>query len=371
MLFGPRARRFYYMLARIAALVIAVFGGAIGIVASVHGYIKHALLDFSIMLLAIGFVAHADRRTKELEEEEVAEAAARAEGAVERWEGEGRSTFVAHIRLRTYLLSAVVVLIFLAGVAFGVLGKSLLFTAISGAALLATLPRATKYFRNHEALVIGPLGIDDRLRYGLIPWSDIRAAHLFETETRGVRIAELMLEVKDRSHYSARQGFASRLLGSNARPGNTLRVPLQILDLPAQTIISIARMQHEKVAPQGSLLGSDAGYAIDESWAKVRTINDRSIAMMKTLSEEKKQAQQDPRFESDHARKAVLEAKVNRTLGEIERLQEESMKLANVQAQRFTRRAEDARKQLRRVTVIFTIFVVVMVAAALFRLFAR
>jgi hypothetical protein len=371
LVYGPRARRVYYVLGRILALVIVVVAAIIAFAALAHGNFAPAVIAFSVVLLAISFVMVAHRRTRALADRETGELRTRADAAFERWLREGRATFVARIRLRTYLICVVLALGCFALLAGGMAGRSTVTAAVLGAGLVFASLAITNFLRHHEALEIGPLGIDDRLGFGLIKWSDIRGASLYEHETKGVRVAEVSLDVSDGEGYGARRGLASRILGPSTRRGNTLRLPLQHLDQPGRTVFSVIRRQHEQLAPRGSVSGPDTFYTVDESWAKEHALNDRAIATMKSLSEETRHTQEDPRFKSDPVRQAALEAKVKASFAEIERLHGESMQLAKVRLDAMEARTEAARKQLRRMGMIVVVGIVAIIAMAVFRVIAR
>lgn len=370
-IFAPRARRIYYMLGTILALVVAVAVGIFAFFAFARSAFLAAAVAVLVVLVAIAFVVLAHRRTKALVDEEARERHTRANAAFEQWRRQGRATFVAHIRPRAYVLGAVAALVFIGGISMGVTAGSWFFIAICGLGALAILLTIIRFLRNHDALEIGPLGIDDRLGFGLIKWADIRGAALHEDETRGVRTAELMLEVDEHVDWKKRLAPVARLVGPSKWRDGMLILALQVLDQPPRTILSVMRGQHEQVAKRGTLVGTETSYRIDETWAKEQALHDRALAMYKTLVDETKRAQEDPRFASDPARQAALEAKVEASMKEIERVHGEAMKLGKVRIDELQVNAEKARKRFRRAMAILAVGITVVIALNVLRFFVK
>lgn len=364
-LFGPRARRVYYMLGTIAAL-LAIVGLAIwALVAASAGRPLQAVVAAALIACSVGFVALAHRRTNALIEQAEEEDRAAGRADFERWARAGHGAFVAHIRPLVYLA----LLPFACGLA------SLTFLAIKDAAwVLAalcgvfTFPFAALlllYLRNREAFVIDSRGVDDRIYFGHIPWNEIRGAVLWSHEMRGLRV-ELFLEVPDVRPYLARQGFIARIMSwGMTSGGTTLRLPVKMLDQPPHAVFAALRQFHERAVPRGSMLGDGDSYRVEPMWARASELDNQAFAMMEQINRDA----QDARIASDPKRQAAFKRDLEAKLAEIERLNAESTKLSEASFRDIERRMARGRVEARRARVALVVFGTIAVVWLVLRIF--
>lgn len=349
-MYGPRARRVYYLLGTLLALVVLVGSVIWAVVAIGDGRPLHALFAVLLVLCAASFVWLAHRRIDALADDELREARASAHSVITEWARTGQGDFVARIRLRMFLLN--VAILCLTGALAVAAARDAAWAAAGalGAASLFLLWFLLHHVRHREALVVDARGVQDRLRFGSLAWSEIQSAMLSGHHPGDTGAVDMLLDVSDVRPYRARQGPLAKILSWGMTSGKArLRIPVSMLDQAPHTIFAAVRKFHEHAAPRGSLLGSDDAYRIDPTLARERELDDRAFAIMKQLARDARAVAQDPASASDPDRRVAVARDVDAKLAEIRRLNDASAELSDARARDLVRRMAGTRERLRHV----------------------
>ena len=313
---SPRARRYLHMLGAIFALLAAIVLGLLG-VSPMGKELAPPAGFFAASALLVAYVAFAQRRATALLKEEAERNRDRAERAFhELSAGPALTTGVSlRWRTRTYVLSIVMLLGAAAGAALGwsegawvVAGGSGLAFAWIAKALLARLAEP-------EVLLVGPQGIEDRMRYGLIPWRDIEGVIFQEREVKGTKVATLSLDVREPEAYLQRLGPLARLSRRAEVLGldDDIRLQLHGLDMAPRAVFRLIRAFHEKAVPAGAIEANDNLYRVDVEGAKLKALMADLQASPTPASREALLARMEALAQQDRERLSQVRARVRKT----------------------------------------------------------
>lgn len=127
-------------------------------------------------------------------------------------------------------------------------------------------------------LVIGPDGVDDRRRFGLIPWDAVKGAHLSYTEARHMTIPRLWLDVGDSAPFEAAQPRLLRWLNKLDFPmPGMLEVPLNLTDQPPTRVLAAVRRGNAQSAPPDAFFDAGLSYQIDREFARIKALSDATL----------------------------------------------------------------------------------------------
>jgi hypothetical protein len=123
-----------------------------------------------------------------------------------------------------------------------------------------------------DILLVGPSGIEDKIRFGPIPWQDIEKVFLHQFEIKGSKGATLSVGVRDPAAYRARLSPLGRLSlrADTLGISDDLRFQLQTLDMAPPVLFRVIRAFHERALPAGAISGSDSFYMVDLEGAKLK-----------------------------------------------------------------------------------------------------
>jgi hypothetical protein len=116
------------------------------------------------------------------------------------------------------------------------------------------------------------MGIDDRGRFGLIPWQDIESVSLYEDEVKSAKIAGLTVNVRDPEPYVRRLRPLARFWARAEMMGGSaaIRIQLHTLDLAPSTLFRVVRGFHERTLPAGAILCLGNYYQVDPEGGRLR-----------------------------------------------------------------------------------------------------
>jgi hypothetical protein len=269
-----RARRYLHMLGTVAALLALVVLGFAGLWFAAQKVMPPAWF-FAAVVALIAYVVHAHRRTNALVKEEANLSREEADRVFEQLRPEAFTTGISlRWRARTYVISIVVLAGTGAGAALGWAERSWLMLGLCGFMFLWVAKSLLARLAEPDVLVIGPTGIEDKVRYGLIPWQDIENAHLHEYEIKGTKAASLSIGVRDPQVYSQRLGPLARFSQRAETLGisKDLRFQLQALDMAPLAVFRAIRAFHERVVPAGAIDGTDNCYRVDAEAARLKEV---------------------------------------------------------------------------------------------------
>ena len=271
----PRALRYLHSFGAIFALLAAVALGLIALSPAGRALMPPVALVGAIVLL-VGYVLYAKRRTTALLQAEERQSHEEADRAfAELSATPALTTGVAlRWRARTYVLTVFVLLV---GATVAVLGWSEgAWVVAAGGGLMFLWVAKTLLGRlaEPEVLLVGPQGIDDRMRFGLIPWQDIDGVFFQEREVKGTKVATLSIDVRNPEAYLQRLGPLARLSRRGEMLGFDDGIPLQLhgLDMAPRAVFRLIRAFHEKAVPSGAIEGNDNLYRVDAEGAKLKTL---------------------------------------------------------------------------------------------------
>jgi hypothetical protein len=231
---------------------------------------------FAAIALLIGYIAYAKRRTTALVKEEAQQTRQEAERAFE--ELNARSALTTGVtlrwRARTYVL-LVIVLVAAGAAAAGAWSKhSWFLLALFGLAFASAAKVLLARLAEPEVLHVGSTGIEDKIRFGLIPWRDVESVLLHEYEIKGTKVANLSIGVRDPAAYSQRLGPVARFWHRADSLGlsDDIRIPVHILDMAPFVLFRLIRAFHERALPAGAISGKDNYYRVDLEAGKLEKI---------------------------------------------------------------------------------------------------
>src|SRR5688572_31063848 len=126
----------------------------------------------AILVLLFGYVLYAHRRTKALLNEEAARSQEEADRALERLRNTPLQASEVNLgwRARTYVIFIAVLVGAGAGAALAWSERSWHWLALSILIFTWAAKALLARFRDPTVLRIGPMGIEDKIKFGLIPW---------------------------------------------------------------------------------------------------------------------------------------------------------------------------------------------------------
>lgn len=261
------------MLGAILALIVAVVAGLVGLFL----LRKEPMLAAGYLAAAavlVSYVIYAQRRSVALVQEEAQRSAEAAERAFERLRSSPELTTGVTLRWRARTYVAFVLLLVASGAAvvwgwneriWLALGLGAPIFAWAAKSLLARLAEP-------DVMRVGPAGIEDLIRFGMIPWQDVTKVFLHEYEVKGTKAADLSIEVRDPAAYLSRLGPLARLSRRAETLGlsNDLRFQLQTLNVAPGVLFRVIRAFHERALPAGAISGTDSFYMVDLEGAKLK-----------------------------------------------------------------------------------------------------
>ena len=272
---SPTAQRYLHMLGTIFAVLAAIVLALIAIAAAITGALPEAAAAVAAVAVLVGYVVYAHRRTSALLKEESELARAKADSE---FEGLSATALASGVSVRWRARTYVVLMVLLAAAAFGVdigwnerawpmLGASALCVVWFAKMLLARLAEP-------EVLHDGPIGIEDKARFGLIPWADIKRVFLHEYRIKGSKMATLSIGVRDPGAYRQRLGPLKRFFVRAETPGigDDIRIQVQALSMAPAVLFRVIRAFHERVVPAGAIEGRDNLYMVDVEFAKLKQL---------------------------------------------------------------------------------------------------
>jgi hypothetical protein len=228
----------------------------------------------AIVLLLLGYVVYAHRRTKALLNEEAARSREETDRALERLRKSPLQASEVKLgwRVRTYVIFIAALIGAGAGAALAWSERSWPWLALSGSIFAWAAKALLARVRDPAVLRVGPVGIEDKIKFGLIPWQDIQNVFLEEYKIKGTKVAMLAISVRDPREYSRRLGPLVRfwfrldtLVSSDA-----IRLPLQTLDIAPLALMRYVRAFHERAVPAAAFSGADNYYVADLEFGKMK-----------------------------------------------------------------------------------------------------
>lgn len=135
--------------------------------------------------------------------------------------------------------------------------------------------------RQPERLHIGPQGLTDHSRFGVIPWAAIDKVSLVESHIKGVTKAMLHVKVDSIQPYLGRIGPVKRWLWTLDPAADVIPFPLQGHDVLPLSVFQVVRHFHERALPPGSISGEDNLYMVDRNGPRrnetSETLDTRSV----------------------------------------------------------------------------------------------
>ena len=319
------------MVAFLAVIVL----GILGIAAVNEDLMPQAGASVGVAALLLGYVAYAQRRTSKLLREEATQSGEEADREFARLsQGPAMTTGVTlRWRPRTYLMHVLALALLGIGLAWGRFEESWIIVAFFAAPLLLLARALFGRLRSPEVLRVGPAGIEDEVKFGLIPWQDVESASLYEDELKGVKVASLTIGVKDPEPYVRRLGPLARLwLRAETLGGSdAIRIQLQTLDMAPSTLFRIVRGFHERTLPAGAIFSLGNYYQVDIAGGKLRQ------AM----------AEADKEFEALKASPGTAPtARLEELLARVETLGRDELKASRERGDRYAARIKKAKPWL-------------------------
>jgi hypothetical protein len=272
----PRARRYLHTLGAIFALLAVIVLGILGIASVGEDLMPQAGVFAAFVALLLGFIVYAQRRATALVKDEAKLSREEADRAFERLSASPALTTGVTVRwrARTYVLF-LVVLVAAGAVATGAWSeRSWLLLALAGLSFAWAAKALLARLREPDVLQVGPMGIEDKIGFGLIPWRDIESVFLHEYEIKGTKAASLSIGVRDPGAYSRRLGPVARFWSRAETLGisDAIRLQIQTLDIAAPVLFRVIRAFHERAVPAGAIWGTDNYYQVDLGGAKLKQV---------------------------------------------------------------------------------------------------
>ena len=270
-----RAQRYLHTLGAIFAVFAAIVVGLIGI-SPVGKEVMPAAGFFAVVAALVGYVVYAHRRTGALLKEEAESSRNEADRAFEQLSAS--PTLMTGVslrwRARTYTLFIVVLVGAGAGGVAAWSAQSWLLLGLCALGFVWAAKNLLARLAEPEVLRVGPLGIEDKIRFGLIPWQDIQSVFLHEYEIKGTKAASLSIGVRDPKAYALRLGPLARFSrrAETLVPSDDIRFQLQTLDMAPLAIFRVIRAFHERALPAGAIFGTDNYYRVDLEGVKLKQL---------------------------------------------------------------------------------------------------
>ncbi len=231
---------------------------------------------FAAVAALVGYIVYAQRRTVALVKEEAERSREEADRVFERLSASGTLMTGVSLRWRARTYVGFIVVLVAAGAA-GVWAwseRSWLLLALCGLGFAWAAKSLLTRLGEPEVLRVGPMGIEDKIRFGLIPWQDIESVSLHEYEIKGTKAASLSIGVRDPKAYTQRLGPLARLSLRADTLGfsDDLRFQLQTLDMEPLSIFRVIRVYHERTLPAGAIFGTGNYYRVDLEGAKMKKV---------------------------------------------------------------------------------------------------
>jgi hypothetical protein len=271
----PRARRYLHTLGAIFAVFAVILLGMIGI-SPVAKELMPPAGFFAAIAALVGYIVYAQRRTVALVKEEAERSGEEADRALERLRASGAlMTGVAvRWRARTYIGFTVVLVAAGAVGAWAWSARSWWMLALSGLLFAWAAKNLLARLGEPEVLRIGPMGIEDKLRFGLIPWQDIVSVFLHEYEIKGTKAASLSIGVRDPAAYTQRLGPVARFSHRAETLGfsDDIQFQAHTLNMAPLALFRLIRAFHERTLPAGAIFDAANYYRVDLEGAKMKQV---------------------------------------------------------------------------------------------------
>lgn len=223
-----------------------------------------------------------------------------------------------------------------------------------------------------DLLIISAHGIEDRRRYGVVPWSEIRSASLAFNKHGLSTLPFLSIRVRDATTFRRR---GPRLFRPSDRwePNvlDYLQIPLKWLDEPPERIFAAARRFNEQVVPRGTLFASGMDYWIDRDLGRMNAVSERILELGKATRREFEELEaKGPVDESSPAYKA-WEKRANERLEQLELLSDEFRRASESSRPELERDAvaiaAHSKRLARRLVVFAVVFAVILIVGVVLR----
>jgi hypothetical protein len=263
------------MLGAIFAVLAVIVLGMIGISPAGKEVMPPVGFFVGIAVL-VGYIVYAQRRATALVTEEANLSREEADRAFERLSATPALTTGVSLRwrTRTYVGLIVVLVATAAGAALGWAERSWLLLALSGLMFMWAAKTLLARLAEPVVLRVGPMGIEDTFRFGLIPWQDIESVSLGEYEIKGTKAATLSVGVREPGAYWRRLGPVPRfrLRAETLGFSDDMRFELQGLDMAPLALFRLIRAFHERLLPAGAISGTDNYYRVDLEGGKLKEV---------------------------------------------------------------------------------------------------
>ncbi len=264
-------------------VVLAVFALILfGFAAISRGLDLMRAWHYAAVVALLVYIVYAQRRTTVLVKEETEETRQEADRALAPL---NLSTTLAsgltlRWRARTYVGSLIMVIVLGASAAWAWSERSWLLLALCGMILAWTAGALLGRIREPEVLRIGPMGIEDTIGVGLIPWQDVKSVSLQQSEIKGTKTASLWIDVREAylEGLSPVARFWLRLDTLGYR--NAIRIQVHTLDMAPVALFRLIRAFHERTLPAGAISGKDEFYMVDlpfGEWKQVMAELDKTL----------------------------------------------------------------------------------------------
>jgi hypothetical protein len=229
---------------------------------------------YAAIAALLGYIVYAQRRTTALLKEEAEESRQEADRALAplNMSTTLATGLIVRWRTRTYVGLVVMLIALGALAAWAWSERSWLLLALCALTLAWTARALLGRIREPEALRIGPMGIEDTIGVGLIPWQDIKSVSLHRSEIKGTKVANLSIEVAEaylqRLGPLARFGIRLDTLGFS----NAIRIQVHTLDMAPVALFRLIRAFHERTLPAGAISGKDEFYMVDLPFGELKQV---------------------------------------------------------------------------------------------------
>jgi hypothetical protein len=243
------------MLGAVLALLVTLITALVGVLL-LHKEPWVAMAYFAVAAVLIGYVLYAQRRSTALVEEEAKQAREEADQVFRRLHAspELASGVTLRWRARTYVGFIVLLLGAGAVVVWGCNAREWLPITLGGLMCAWAAKCLLARLAEPDVLLVGPSGIEDKIRFGLIPWQDIQKVFLHQFEIKASKGATLSIGVRDPAAYLARLSPLGRLSLRAETLGlsNDLDFQLQTLNMAPLVLFRLIRAFHERTLPAGA-----------------------------------------------------------------------------------------------------------------------